>query len=67
MTEPHVGMRIRIKDHAPFFPGKIAYIAYIGSVGVSVYLASEEGKGEPFDDCIPLNSDEWEPAPKGQS
>ena len=33
-----VGQTIIIGSNAPFFSGKIAYIAYVGTEGVSVYL-----------------------------
>lgn len=58
---PRVGMRVRIKANSGFFPGEEAVVAYVGTEGVSVYLVNES----KFDDCLPLNNDEWEPlAPK---
>ena len=53
---PYVGMRIRIKPNSTLFPGKEAAVAYIGTEGISVYLVDSD-----FDECIPLNNDEWEP------
>ncbi len=53
---PYFGMLIRIKDNCPFFSGAKATIAYIGDKGISVYL-----KDNDFDECIPLDNDEWEP------
>jgi len=52
---PRVGMRIRIKQNAPFFAGCEAVVAYVGTEGVSAYLVNHA-----FDDCVPLNNDEWE-------
>jgi hypothetical protein len=54
--KPHVGMRIRIKPNSKLFPGKEAVVAYIGTEGVSVYLINHA-----FDECVPLENDEWEP------
>ena len=56
-VQPHFGMKVKIKATSALFPGHMAAIAYIGEGGVSVYLLDSE-----FDDCIPLNNDEWEPA-----
>lgn len=53
--QPSFGMLIRIKENAPYFCGEKARIAYIGEDGISVYLTESK-----FDDCIPLNNDEWE-------
>jgi hypothetical protein len=55
-TKPHVGMRVRIKANSKLFPGKLAAVAYIGDGGISVYLVDDD-----FDECIPLDNDEWEP------
>jgi hypothetical protein len=49
-------MRVRIKLNSKLFPGKEAVVAYIGTGGISVYLVDDD-----FDECIPLNNDEWEP------
>ena len=62
--KPHVGMRVRIKPNSKLFAGREAAIAYIGTEGVSVYLVDED----VFDDCVPLNNDEWKPlAPKKEA
>lgn len=55
---PYVGMPVRIKPNARLFAGEEAVVAYIGTDGVSVYLTDSS----KFDDCVPLNNDEWEPA-----
>ncbi len=59
--QPYPGMRVRITDNAAFFPGKEAAVAYVGTEGISVYLVDES----LFDDCLPLNNDEWEPLVQG--
>lgn len=59
MTKPCVTMRVRIKPNAAFFPGEEAIVAYVGTDGISVYLKDET----KFDDCLPLNNDEWEALP----
>lgn len=46
---------IVINDDAPLFPGYRAVVAYIGEAGVSVYL-----RDSTFDECVPLNWDEFE-------
>ena len=58
---PRVGMRIRIKQTSKLFPGKEAVVAYIGTEGISVYLVNDD-----FDECIPLDNDEWEPVGRAQ-
>ena len=59
--QPYPGMRVRITKNAAFFPGKEAAVAYVGTEGISVYLVD----GDLFDDCLPLNNDEWEPLVQG--
>ena len=53
--EVSVGMRVRLKENAPVFAGKFARIAYIGNVGVSVYL-----EDDVVDDCLAFNYKEIE-------
>ena len=51
----HVGKKVKIKQDAPLFGGYTAFIAYIGTDGISAYLEDDK-----FDDCVPLNFGEFE-------
>ena len=48
-------LRVRIKANSKLFPGVKAVVAYVGDGGVSVYLVDHA-----FDDCVPLDNNEWE-------
>lgn len=56
MSKYYVGQKVRINDKAPAFGGFLAYVAYIGTEGVSVYLDSDI-----IEDCICLKEGEFEP------
>lgn len=57
-TKVFFGQRIRINENSGVgFSGEIGYVAYIGDKGVSVYLADNN-----FDECIPLNWNEFDDA-----
>jgi hypothetical protein len=54
------GQKIKIKSTAPLFAGHVGHVAYIGTDGISVYLADVD-----FDDPIPLNNEEYDICEEG--
>lgn len=50
-----VGQKVRIKDSARFFCGRMAYVAYVDTDGISVYLADNS-----IDECVKLVVGEWD-------
>jgi len=50
-----VGQKVKLNANAPYFNGKYAGIAYIGTEGVSVYLLDSD-----FDECLPINWNEYD-------
>lgn len=55
-VKAYVGMRVRLTKKAPFFHGKEAVVAYVGTGGVSVYLVDDD-----FDECIGLYDGQFKP------
>jgi hypothetical protein len=58
LDPPYVGQSVLINQHAPYFNGERARVAYVGIGGVSVYLEDDF----IIDDCVCLNNGEWDEA-----